>query len=52
MTAAPSLFQRLTRLSLVTQIVIGLIAGIALALLLPRGGESHRVLSAKCLSPR
>ena len=35
MTAAPSLFQRLTRVSLVTQIVIGLIAGILLAFVLP-----------------
>ncbi|WP_294733381.1 serine/threonine transporter SstT [uncultured Pseudomonas sp.] len=35
MTAAPSLFQRLTSISLVTQIVIGLVAGILLALLLP-----------------
>lgn len=35
MTAAPSLFQRLTSVSLVTQIVIGLVAGILLALLLP-----------------
>lgn len=35
MTAAPSLFQRLMSISLVTQIVIGLIAGILLALLLP-----------------
>jgi serine/threonine transporter len=35
MTAAPSLFQRLMSISLVTQIIIGLIAGILLALLLP-----------------
>ena len=35
MTAAPSLLQRLARVSLVTQIIIGLIAGILLALLLP-----------------
>ena len=35
MTAAPSLFQRLTRASLVTQIVIGLIAGILLAFVSP-----------------
>ncbi|MDY0836590.1 MULTISPECIES: serine/threonine transporter SstT [unclassified Pseudomonas] len=35
MTAAPSLFQRLMSISLVTQIVIGLVAGILLALLLP-----------------
>ncbi len=40
MTAAPSLFQRLTRLSLVTQIVIGLIAGILLALLLPEAAKA------------
>ncbi|WP_330212801.1 serine/threonine transporter SstT [Pseudomonas sp. Z18(2022)] len=35
MTAAPSLFQRLMSVTLVTQIVIGLVAGILLALLLP-----------------
>ncbi|MFC6299914.1 serine/threonine transporter SstT [Pseudomonas sp. CCM 7893] len=35
MTAAPSLLNRLMGVSLVTQIVIGLIAGILLALLLP-----------------
>ncbi|MDR9877475.1 serine/threonine transporter SstT [Pseudomonas allii] len=35
MTAAPSLLQRLARVSLVTQIVIGLTPGILLALLLP-----------------
>ncbi|WP_421523006.1 serine/threonine transporter SstT [Pseudomonas yamanorum] len=35
MTAAPSLLQRLMSISLVTQIIIGLIAGILLALLLP-----------------
>ncbi|MGR3890615.1 serine/threonine transporter SstT [Pseudomonas sp. 1152_12] len=35
MTAAPSLFQRLTRTTLVTQILVGLVAGILLALLLP-----------------
>ncbi|WP_029615982.1 serine/threonine transporter SstT [Pseudomonas sp. PAMC 25886] len=35
MTAAPSLFQRLMSVTLVTQIVIGLTAGILLALLLP-----------------
>lgn len=35
MTAAPSLFQRLTHASLVTQIVIGLIAGILLAFVSP-----------------
>lgn len=40
MTAAPSLFQRLTRVSLVTQIVIGLIAGIILALLLPEAAKA------------
>ena len=40
MTAAPSLFQRLTRVSLVTQIVIGLIAGILLALLLPEAAKA------------
>ena len=40
MTAAPSLLQRLMRVSLVTQIVIGLIAGILLALLLPEVARS------------
>ncbi|QHD06340.1 serine/threonine transporter SstT [Pseudomonas sp. R76] len=40
MTAAPSLFQRLTRVSLVTQILIGLIAGILLALLLPEAAKA------------
>jgi serine/threonine transporter len=41
MTAAPpTLLQRLTRTSLVTQIVIGLIAGIALALLAPEVAKS------------
>ncbi|MCF5724146.1 serine/threonine transporter SstT [Pseudomonas syringae] len=40
MTAAPSLLQRLTRVSLVTQIVIGLIAGILLALLLPEAARA------------
>ena len=40
MTAAPSLFQRLTRVSLVTQIVIGLITGILLALLLPEAAKA------------
>ena len=40
MTAAPSLFQRLSRVSLVTQIVIGLIAGILLALLLPEAAKA------------
>ncbi|USW98006.1 serine/threonine transporter SstT [Pseudomonas proteolytica] len=40
MTAAPSLFQRLLRLSLVTQIVIGLVAGILLALLSPSAALS------------
>ena len=40
MTAAPSLFQRLMRLSLVTQIVIGLAAGILLALLSPSAALS------------
>ena len=40
MTAAPSLFQRLARISLVTQIVIGLIAGILLALLLPEAAKA------------
>ena len=40
MTAAPSLFQRLMRLSLVTQIVIGLTAGILLALLSPSAALS------------
>ena len=40
MTAAPSLFQRLARVSLVTQIVIGLIAGILLALLLPEAAKA------------
>ncbi|QHF44276.1 serine/threonine transporter SstT [Pseudomonas sp. S35] len=40
MTAAPSLLQRLMRVSLVTQIVIGLIAGILLALLLPEAAQA------------
>ncbi|QJI28437.1 serine/threonine transporter SstT [Pseudomonas sp. ADAK18] len=40
MTAAPSLFTRLMGVSLVTQIVIGLIAGILLALLLPDVAQS------------
>ena len=40
MTAAPSLLQRLARVSLVTQIVIGLIAGILLALLLPEAARA------------
>ena len=40
MTPAPSLLQRLTRVSLVTQIVIGLIAGILLALLLPEAARA------------
>lgn len=40
MTAAPSLLQRLARVSLVTQIVIGLIAGILLALLLPEAAKA------------
>ena len=40
MTAAPSLLQRLTRVSLVTQIVIGLIAGILLALLAPQAAQA------------
>ena len=40
MTAAPSLFQRLTRVSLVTQILIGLVAGILLALLLPEAAKA------------
>ncbi|WLH70364.1 serine/threonine transporter SstT [Pseudomonas sp. FP2309] len=40
MTAAPTLLQRLMRVSLVTQIVIGLIAGILLALLLPEAARA------------
>lgn len=40
MTAAPSLLQRLARVSLVTQIVIGLVAGILLALLLPEAARA------------
>ncbi|NMX64643.1 serine/threonine transporter SstT [Pseudomonas sp. WS 5079] len=40
MTAAPSLLQRLLRVSLVTQIVIGLVAGILLALLSPSAALS------------
>ncbi|MBD8195021.1 serine/threonine transporter SstT [Pseudomonas fluorescens] len=40
MTAAPSLLQRLMRVSLVTQIVIGLIAGILLALLMPEAAQA------------
>jgi len=40
MTAAPSLFNRLMGVSLVTQIVIGLVAGILLALLLPDVAQS------------
>ena len=40
MTAAPSLLQRLMRVSLVSQIVIGLIAGIVLALLFPEAARA------------
>ena len=40
MTAAPSLLQRLMRVSLVTQIIIGLVAGILLALLSPSAALS------------
>lgn len=40
MTTAPSLLQRLLRVSLVTQIVIGLVAGILLALLSPSAALS------------
>ncbi|WP_339528305.1 serine/threonine transporter SstT [Pseudomonas mucidolens] len=40
MTAAPSFLQRLMRVSLVSQIIIGLIAGIVLALLLPSAAQS------------
>ncbi|RMP08845.1 hypothetical protein ALQ29_03213 [Pseudomonas marginalis pv. marginalis] len=40
MTSAPSLLHRLARVSLVTQIVIGLIAGILLALLLPEAAKA------------
>ena len=38
--SSPSLLQRLKRLSLVTQIIIGLIAGIALALFAPDVAKS------------
>jgi serine/threonine transporter len=52
MTASsPSLLQRLKRLSLVTQIIIGLIAGIALALFAPEAAKARR-LSARCSSRR
>ena len=45
MTAAPpTLLQRLKRTSLVTQIVIGLIAGIALALLAPDAAKSTALI--------
>ncbi|PHN24851.1 serine/threonine transporter SstT [Pseudomonas sp. ICMP 460] len=46
MTATPSRFQRLTRVSLVTQIVIGLIAGILLALLLPEVARATEIMGA------
>ncbi|MPQ87248.1 serine/threonine transporter SstT [Pseudomonas sp. MAFF 730085] len=46
MTATPSRFQRLTRDSLVTQIVIGLIAGILLALLLPEVARATDIMGA------
>ncbi|RMP62213.1 serine/threonine transporter SstT [Pseudomonas kitaguniensis] len=46
MTATPSRFQRLTRVSLVTQIVIGLIAGILLALLLPEVARATDIMGA------
>ncbi|NVZ69257.1 serine/threonine transporter SstT [Pseudomonas costantinii] len=40
MTAAPSLLQRLARVSLVTQIILGLVAGILLALLAPEAAKA------------
>ncbi len=40
MTAAPSLLHKLKNMSLVTQILIGLLAGIALALVLPDAARS------------
>ncbi|MFP3449273.1 cation:dicarboxylate symporter family transporter, partial [Pseudomonas sp. SIMBA_067] len=40
MTAAPSLLQRLARVSLVTQILLGLIAGILLALVAPEAAKA------------
>ncbi|CAM3260444.1 MULTISPECIES: serine/threonine transporter SstT [Pseudomonas] len=40
MTAAPSLLQRLMRVSLVTQIVLGLLAGILLALWMPEAARA------------
>ncbi|MGE1156592.1 serine/threonine transporter SstT [Pseudomonas kitaguniensis] len=46
MTATPSRFQRLTRVSLVTQIVIGLIAGILLAWLLPEVARATDIMGA------
>ena len=42
--APPTLLQKLTRTSLVTQIVIGLIAGIALALLAPDAAKSTALI--------
>ena len=50
MTASsPSLLQRLKRLSLVTQILIGLIAGIALALFAPEVAKSTAHRQSVCL---
>lgn len=40
MTAAPSLLQRLARVSLVTQIILGLVAGILLALFAPEAAKA------------
>ncbi len=43
-TAAPTAFQRLTRLSLVSQIAIGLVLGIALAVIAPGATKSVALL--------
>lgn len=52
MTASsPSLLQRLKNLSLVAQILIGLIAGIALALFAPQAAKDTAFIG-KCLCRR
>ena len=43
-TAVPTIFQRLLRLSLITQITIGLVLGIALALIAPEATKSVALL--------
>lgn len=43
-TAAPTAFQRLTRLSLISQIAIGLVLGIALAVIAPDAAKSVALL--------